>query len=343
MTGWSTRSAARRGAPLLMIVVLLLVLLWVVAPAPAQEDETTVLTVGWAAQPNSSNPFTGNLICEYEINHLNYDLLVGFNAEDLSPRPELATSWEGSEDGKVWTFHIREGVKWSDGEPLTAADVEFTFDYIVKNQISGYTMFTAGIVETTATDDYTVEIECEYPKANILRMWVPIVPKHIWESIPPEEAGGEFTNDPPVVGSGPFQTVDFKRGRYVQLVRNPNYWGEEPVVDEIIFNSYKNPTTMADEMKAGALDVCWDVPDAQFPVLEETEGITAIDGRRKGFEELGFNCYTGGKQQGQPRSAGPGVPPCPELGRRQAEDPRRRLARSRHGGDQRRAARLLPG
>jgi peptide/nickel transport system substrate-binding protein len=301
------RKASRhwRVAGILTIVAIATLLLGV-APALAEDSPSpsaapsTTLRVGWTAQPNSTNPFTGNLICEYEINHLNYDLLVGFAPGDLSPRPELATSWTNSADGLTWTFKIREGVKWSDGQPLTAKDVAFTFNYIVKNQISGYTMFTPGIKDAVATDDYTVVITCEFPKANILGMWVPIVPEHIWSSIKPEDAGGKYPNNPPVVGSGPFQTVEFVRGRYVKLQANPYSWRDKTAVQEIIFNSYKNPVTMADEMKSGALDVCWDIPDAQFPILQKTAGITVIDGQRKGFEELGFNCYAGAKSKGNP-------------------------------------------
>jgi len=302
-----TRFTAGHAQRVLAVLALVLVggLVWGVATAAADSSSPspsgkTILRVGWDAQPNSSNPFTGNLICEYEINHLNYDLLVGFSAKDLSPQPELATSWSSNTDGTVWTFKIRKGVKWSDGQPLTAKDVAFTFNYIVKNNISGYTMFTTGIKDAVALDDYTVQITCLTPKANILGMWVPIVPEHVWSKIAPKAAGSTYTNNPPVVGSGPFQTVEFKRGQYVKLEANPYSWRGKTAVQEVIFTSYSNSVAMADDMKSGALDVCWDVPDAQFSQLQHTKGITALDAVRKGFEELGFNCYTGGPNKGNP-------------------------------------------
>jgi peptide/nickel transport system substrate-binding protein len=270
------------------------------SPSPTPSSGKVVLRVGWGDTVNSTNPLQGYLIAEYEVNHLNYDLLVGYNPSDLSPRPEIATSWTSSNGDKTWIFKIRQGVLWSDGQPLTAKDVAFTFNYIVKNQISGYTMFTAGIIDAVALDDYTVQINCTYPKADILRMWVPILPEHIWSKIPPKKAVSDFLNKPPVVGSGPFQTVELVRGQYIRLVANKSYWRGAPKVDEIIFNSYENSNTMVDELKSGALDVIMGIPSAQFVPLQNTKGITVVSGIAKGFYELGFNCYPGATSKGNP-------------------------------------------
>ena len=62
---------------------------------------------------------------------LTYDFMVGYSMEDMSPVPALAKSWETSEDGLTWTFDIRDGVKWSDGEPFTAADIAYTYNRII--------------------------------------------------------------------------------------------------------------------------------------------------------------------------------------------------------------------
>ncbi len=97
------------------------------SPAASPAADKIVLHVGWTAEPDNLNPMIGYETSALEIFHLNYDYLVGFRASDLQPTPELATSWEHSPDGKVWTFKLREGVKWQDGEPFTADDVVFTF------------------------------------------------------------------------------------------------------------------------------------------------------------------------------------------------------------------------
>jgi peptide/nickel transport system substrate-binding protein len=267
------------------------------SPSPGTSKLT--LRVGWAAEPNTLNPFRQNLIAEFEITHLNYDYLVGVDAATYAPKPELATSWSSSADGLTWTFKTRQGVKWQDGQPFTAGDVAFTFNYIIKNNLTNFTLFTAGIKDAVATDDSTVVFHLLKPWALMLRMYVPILPEHIWSKVPGSLAGSKFQNSTPI-GTGPFQVVKFQTGQYVEMAANKNYWRGAPKVDEVIFQSYQNPNSMADELKSGAIDVAWDIPDAQFTQLQSTPGITAIAGLRKGFEELGMNCYTGPKSLGNP-------------------------------------------
>ena len=108
--------------------------------------------------------------------HMNYDFLVGFDPKTLEPRPELATAWEVSDDGKMWTFTIRSDATWHDGVPVTASDVAFTFNYINKNQLLNLSAYTDGIVKAEAVDDTTVQVYTSAPKANMLRMVVPILP-----------------------------------------------------------------------------------------------------------------------------------------------------------------------
>ena len=106
------------------------------SPAPAADGKTT-LRLGWTADPDSLNPFIGWDSSSYEVWSLNYDLLVGFRASDLTNQPGigLATDWETSDDGKVWTFTIVDGATWQDGEPVTASDVAFTFNYVIDNEM----------------------------------------------------------------------------------------------------------------------------------------------------------------------------------------------------------------
>ena len=90
-------------------------------PASAADDDT--FTVAFLDEVDSFNPFNGYQATSYEMWALMYDYMVGYSMKDMSPAPALATDWETSEDGLTWTFNIREGVKWSDDEPLTAGDI----------------------------------------------------------------------------------------------------------------------------------------------------------------------------------------------------------------------------
>ena len=270
------------------------------SPTPTPSSTLTTFRVGWLLEPDNLNPYVGLLGQDYEIWHLNYDWLVGFNPKDLSPRPEIATSWSVSPNGKIWTFSIRKGVKWQDGVPLTASDVAFSFNYIIKNNLSTLTVYTNGIIKAVATNTYTVKIYTARPKSNILAMDVPIVPEHIWSKVSGKAATTTFQNSPPLVGSGPFRVVQWVKGSFIRLVANKNYWGGAPKIDQLIFETYTNANTMVDDLKLGTIDAATDLPEAQFKSLESTPGITGIKGTSWRFNELAFNCYNSPNSLGNP-------------------------------------------
>ncbi len=293
---WGTM--VRRWSLLGCGVLLGLGVVWGVSAAlassasPAPDTGKVVLHVGIAQNPDNLNPFIGYSSASFEVWHLNYDLLVGY-APDGSPRPELATHWSTSPDGKIWTFKIRQGVTWQDGVPFTARDVAFTYNYIVDNaaDLPALSAYTLLIRKAVAVDDTTVRFICSKPKANMLRLWIPILPQHIWSKIKPGDAGTKFANSPPIVGTGPFQCVEWNKGSYIKMVRNDHYWGPKPKVDEVLFEYYQSADTMADELKNGSLDVAWGIPYAQLSALGNTPGITALHYVTKTWDYLGFNVY----------------------------------------------------
>ncbi len=258
------------------------------------------MRVGWVRDPDNLNPFIGYTTEAYEIWRLNYDMLTGFDAATLQPTPELATEWSTSEDGKTWTFKLREGVTWQDGEPFTSADVVFTYMYIIDNEMGNFTSYTEYIDEVVAVDDLTVEFRCSAPKANMLGLWVPIFPKHIWDKVSGEDAQSTFVNEPPIIGTGPFQCVEWKKDNYVRMEANKDYWRGAPKVDQVIFETFKNADTMVQQMKNGTLAAAVNIPEAQFEQLGKTEGISTVDFVQKGFVELSINAYDSPDSQGHP-------------------------------------------
>jgi peptide/nickel transport system substrate-binding protein len=277
------------------------------AASPAASPAgATVLHVGWTAEPDNLNPMVGYETSALEIFHLNYDYLVGFKASDLQPTPELATSWTHSPDGKVWTFKLREEVKWQDGEPFTADDVVFTFRTIIEDEVSNYVGYTEFIETVKAIDPLTVEFTCSKPKTNMLGMPIPILPEHLWNKLSAAEITNTYPNDPPMIGTGPFQVVEWKRGEYVRAVANKDYWRGAPKASEVVWSLYKNQDTMAADLKSGAIQVAWDIPQAQFDPLNAEPDLAAIGGVLNGFNHMGFNCYTGEASLGNPvlRDAG---------------------------------------
>jgi ABC-type transport system substrate-binding protein len=178
---------------------------------PGATEANTILRVGWTTDPDSLNPFVGIETSSYEIFGLNYDYLTSWDAATLETRPGLAESWTSSEDGKVWTFKLREGVTWHDGEPFTADDVVFTFDYIMDNELGMFLSFTTSIEDVTAVDETTVEFTCSQPKANMLSLVIPILPEHVWSKIDPETVEDSFQNPAPSSARGRSRSSSARR------------------------------------------------------------------------------------------------------------------------------------
>ena len=302
-----------RGRLLIAAVVVLLIvgLSWGIGSAlaaddtasPAADGGKTVLRLGWTNDPDNLNPFIGYESSSYEIWAINYELLVGFRAEDYANVPDvgLATGWETSDDGKVWTFTITDQSRWQDGEPLTARDVAFTFNYIIDNELGMFIDYVKFIDKVEAPDDTTVVFTCSKPKANMLALWVPILPEHIWSKVDPSEVENKFKNEPPIIGSGPFQTVEWKKGEFVRMAANKDYWRGAPAIDEIIFLTYQNQDTMAQDLRTGAVQSAWNIPAAQFDPLDSEPDLESIRGVVIGLDQLGFNCADKKKY---PRSTG---------------------------------------
>ncbi len=313
------------------------------ASPAASPAAATVLHVGWTAEPDNLNPMIGYETSALEIFHLNYDYLVGFRASDLQPMPELATSWTHSPDGKVWTFKLREGVKWQDGEPFTADDVVFTFQTIIEDEVSNYVGYTEFIETVKAIDPLTVEFACSKPKTNMLGMPIPILPEHIWSKLSAAQITNTYPNDPPMIGTGPFQVVEWKRGEYVRAVANKSYWRGAPKADEVIWSLYKNQDTMAADLKSGAIQVAWDIPQAQF----DRAGLRREPGghrrRAQWLQPHGLQLLRGQSLSREPRPQGRRLPPRAQLGDRQAEGRRDRLLRARAAGDDHHPLQVLQG
>ena len=278
------------------------------------------LRIGWTADPDNLSPFIGVETAASEVLYLTYDRLFGFGL-DGKPIPQLATELPTQEnggisaDGLTWTVHIRPGVKWQDGQPLTAADVAFSYNLIIDNKLTSFLQAVKDIKHAEAVDDTTVRFTMSAPKADMLYAVVYIIPEHIWGKVKVPTLERSYANKTPIVGSGPFQVTYYKRGDYTKLVRNPGYWGNDvpgwgrPKVDAIIFQAYTNPDTMTQDLRTGAVDAAQGVPSAQFPGLQSESG---SQGDRLQLLQLGLRRLqllrqpALGRQPGAPRPRVPG-------------------------------------
>ena len=256
-----------------------------------------VLKVGFSYDIDGMNPLVNYSGLSWEIFRLDYNFLTWYD-ETNQPVPELATAWETSPDGKVWTFTIRSDVTWHDGVPLTARDIAFTYNLILDNQIYFYMSYLQDVTKVEAPDDATVVITSRKPNSQMLALYVPILPEHLWGKIDPEKL--ETLKDPPTVGSGPFAIAEVEKGRYVKLSANPDYFAGRPNVNTVLFQIYTTEDALVQDYKGGALDVgVFEVPTSLRSVAGVT-GSKTVAAPTVGFTMLAFNCWTSPKSKGNP-------------------------------------------
>jgi len=244
---------------------------------PAEEIEYGGrLTVGFMS-PQTNLVMSGdqqwtNWGCLYHI--LVYDNLAHFNmlpGDTYAFWPELVQSYEVSEDGTTWTLHLPENAKWHDGVPVTAEDVEFTFEYLY-GKTPGWGGHTRSFEEIEVIDDYTIRVvhDIELPTTNIPGwwMWNPVIPKHIFE--PHKDDILSFQNEESI-GSGPFKLKEFESGQYMWLETNDDYWDERPYVDEVVFRYYGSVETAIMAMQSGEVDVFGENMMTSFAVEAVTD------------------------------------------------------------------------
>jgi peptide/nickel transport system substrate-binding protein len=263
------------------------------SPTPAPTPGKKVFTVGILSDVDSVNPFTGIVVEAYETWGLMYDTLIGYSAKDFSPVPNLAETWTEAPDKKSWTYKIRSGVKWTDGQPLTAGDAAYTFNRIINGDYekTNYGNYVANITKAEAPDDTTLILHVKKPTPIMTRLAVPILPEHIWKDVD-EKQVKSYSNEPsgaPIVGSGPFILAERKKGQFIRMVANPSYWRGAPKIDEVVYRVFTNADAEAQALTRGEIDYAFDLEANVFNSLKNRPGITARASKYSGFNEIGFN------------------------------------------------------
>lgn len=184
-----------------------------------------------------------------------FDTLVERN--ETGYIPWLAESWETSEDGLSWTFHLRDDVRWNDGESFKADDVVFTFRYYQQHPFGWADLSIIESVEKL--DDHAVAFTTSEPVAPFISRSIisqQIIPKHIWEGVEDPLTFHETEPEKAVVGTGPYMLIDYDSAAGTYLFReNPDYWYGDPAVDEIQFNPVSAPTSL-EAFIAGEVSTC---------------------------------------------------------------------------------------
>jgi peptide/nickel transport system substrate-binding protein len=261
--------------------------------ASAQEADSAsaskdVLRIGWSQDPKTLNPFVGVNEEEFTIWAINWELLVGFDPENLSPAPAIAESWDVSEDGKTVTFHLIEDATWSDGKPITSEDVKWSLETLGEEGVL-FTGYTTGVTSIKAPDEHTVVLTTKEPNARLIGdLFVYILPEHIWGKVPVDDLA-KYQPEVPLVGSGPYIVTEFQRGRILRMEPNPEWRGEAPAFEELQFIRYGSADAVERALTLGEVDFIPEVQPATFERLGKQEGIEVVNAPTYAFTELAFN------------------------------------------------------
>lgn len=227
------------------------------------------LIVGLASDALTLDPQMQEETITNTITRHFYDGLLNYDA-DHKPVPALAESWELADDQVTWTFHLRQGVKFSDGSPFTADDVAFsierTRDKINKNLV-------ATIKEVVAVDDHTVKIITNAPDSILLDS---LARNKVLSKAYVTRVGDAQTDQVPL-GTGPYKLVEWIREDHITMVPNEYHWGPKPSITDVTFRPITNAATRTAALLTGEVDIIGDVPVQDFDRVSKTEGIeTAV-------------------------------------------------------------------
>lgn len=259
----------------------LAVLAMVATPALAQRTD---ISVGMVLEPPNLDPTSGAAAAIREVTYSNiFEGLTRFGP-DGSVNPGLAHGWDISEDSLVYTFHLREGVQFHDGTPLTADDVVFTLDRArAEDSTNAQKQLFAAIDTVSAVDAHTVEVTLSQPQGAFLFNMA-------WGDAVILSSESVETNATNPVGTGAFSFVRWVQGDRVELERNPDYWGEAPALERATFRFISDPSAAFAAMMAGDVDTFPNFPAPETLVQFEADPrFSVIVGSTEGETILSMN------------------------------------------------------
>lgn len=203
--------------------------------------------------------------------------------------PALAESWSVSEDGLEYTFNLRQGVKWHDGEDFTAEDVLFTYQAVLEE--SNAIDWRSNLLQNgepfqfEVVDDHTFKVILAAPDATVLTaLAIPIVPAHAFESINMLDA--PFNTRP--IGTGPYKFVEWNTGESVVLEAHADYWRGAPIIDRLVVSFIEGVQNSANALLSGELDFAR-IDGADLSPFIDNPDFTIVEAPRDLMRYVGFN------------------------------------------------------
>jgi peptide/nickel transport system substrate-binding protein len=289
--GWKTG--------VIVITVMMVISLFVAACSPkpssatetsttsgAQNEEVTTLTIADALQPSSLDIATEYEAAAMAVNRVVYERLVRYSGDGTDIEPELATSWTISEDGKEYTFQLRQGVKFQDGTDFNGEAVKFSFDRVLKINQGPAWMFSV-IDSINCPDEYTVTFVLKEPFSAFL----PVL-ANIWgtgivspTAVTSNEVDGDSATtymQDHMVGTGPYKFVEWVHGDHITLERNPDYWGgwtetDGKIIDRVVIKFITEAATQRLQLEKGDIDIAMNIAVDDIAAVSQEEGLVLVE------------------------------------------------------------------
>lgn len=258
-----------------------------------------IVRFGSISAPDTLNPFA--TWSSFWPLVFTYDFLVGIDAQRHDDRKGFAREWSVADDNRTWTFKIWPGMKWSDGRPATARDVAFTYNFLresrgTPNELNVGWNNASGlenVVIITTVDDETLQIVTTKPTRWPIDNTTFILPEHIWTGISHADARRTFSNNPPLVGTGPMIVSEFRPGQFVRMSPNKYFRTGQPAIEGAILNLFSTNDPIVQGLKSGSLDFGHGITVAQMESLstDPTIAVRQLHVEQRNF--LAFNTASG--------------------------------------------------
>lgn len=248
-----------------------------------QDSSGQILVAAIGGEPDQLDPHKSSAYFTFQVLENVYDTLVQPD-ENLEMQPALAESWDLSDDQLTWTFHLRDGVTFHDGSPLTAADVVYSYNRIIDEELSNAWRFSA-VESVSAPDDSTVEITVAQPTPNLLSSLGGFKGMAIVKE--DNVTSGDITTAP--IGTGPFSVTEYVSGDHISLTANPDYWDGAPQIGGVRFTFISEPATALAALRTGEIDWTDTIPPQQVEGLEGDDSVELGVGPSNDYWYLALN------------------------------------------------------
>lgn len=242
------------------------------------------MVIGTTDLPSTISPLQPNVLGSNEILDLLFMKLHRIDANGKM-KPELASSWEFSEDLKAITYYLRKDIKWWDGVPVTAEDVLYTYEKMVDPKTNYPFVSSFNLIKKVELiDKYTIRFTFNQVYANLITdSDIMPIPKHIYEKI-----GDEFGKSK-IVGNGPYRVKEWVPNSGLVLTANDDYYRGRPPLDEIIIKYYNNVEVMITDFEQGNLDFALNLSPAEAKRLSGNQNINVASKPGNSYIYIGWN------------------------------------------------------